>query len=183
MRDACSVSWPIATRDVRFFFKFLTKFARLRRLVIGGAAKLPPRCRERYVAPMHSVFFETRFRTPVLDADWPREFVIVSAYATTGACWPPERNLAADREIERCLRERGVWMRRITGYSPTVDHAEPSWAAVLPFEDACELGLQFLQVAIYHVADDVLSVSYCDQRRKLIQVGLFSERLDVEHAD
>ena len=126
---------------------------------------------------MHPAYFETRFHTPVLDVEWPQEFVIVSAYATTGEHWPLERNLAADRELESYLRGMRIWIRRITGYSPTSVHAEPSWAAVVPFDAACDLGLSFHQDAIYHVADDVLSISYCDHRRDLIQVGNFRERL------
>ena len=62
-------------------------------------------------------------------------------------------------------------MRRVTGRSPTGDHAEPSWAAELPFDEACDLGLKFKQTAIYHVCDDQLSVSYCDQRRKFVPVS------------
>ena len=54
---------------------------------------------------MHPAYFETRFRTPDVVAEWPREFVILSAYQTTGEQWPQERNFAADRELEQCLRE------------------------------------------------------------------------------
>lgn len=125
---------------------------------------------------MHPAYFETHFRTPDL-GEWPPEFVIVSAYATTGESWPLERNIAADQELEKYLRGKSLWIRRITGYSPTTNHAEPSWATDLPFEAACDLGLSFHQDAIYHVLGDVLSVSYCDQRRGLVRVGNFRERV------
>ena len=128
---------------------------------------------------MHPAYFETHFRTHGHDAEWPPEFVIISAYATTGEQWPVERNVAADQELEAQLRKQSTWLRRVTGYSPITGHAEPSWAAVLPFDVACDLGARFHQDAIYHVADDVLSVSYCDGRRQLVRVGRFRERLSA----
>jgi len=53
----------------------------------------------------------------------------------------------------------------------TGDHAEPSWAAELSFEEGCDLGLRFRQDAIYVVADGTLFLSYCDARRGLVPVG------------
>ncbi len=78
------------------------------------------------------------------------------------------------------LQQLGVWTARITGYSPTTGHAEPGWAAVLAFDAACDLGLRYRQDAIYHVAGDTLSVSFCDERRKLVAVGPFRERVREE---
>lgn len=130
---------------------------------------------------MHPAYFETRFHAPDAGEDWPQEFVIISAYATTGHHWSRERNASADRELADALRERTTWLRRVTGYSPETGHAEPSWAAMLPFEAACDLGVKFEQDAIYSVAGDELSVSYCDARRQLVPVGSFRERLhDIE---
>jgi hypothetical protein len=47
------------------------------------------------------------------------------------------------------------------------------------YEEDCKLGLQFKQDAIYYVKGDVLSVSYCDDRRRLVTVGGFRERVHV----
>jgi len=126
---------------------------------------------------MHPAYFETQFRTPELVEDWPQEFVIVTAYATTGTQWSSEQNAAADRRLEAELRERGGGLVRVTGFSPTTGHAEPGWAFEMPFEEACDLGMRYLQDALYHVWGDVLSVSHCDERRKRIEVGGFRERL------
>lgn len=129
---------------------------------------------------VHPAYFETRFRTPASITSWPDEFVIVTAYATTGEAWPAEENERAGRCLDQELRGelRVAWCQRITGYSPTSGHAEPGWAVELPFDDACELGTDFLQDAIYWVRGDELSVSYCDHRRGLVRVGSFRERLD-----
>ena len=38
-------------------------------------------------AVVNPVYFETHFRSPQPVTDWPSEFVIVTAYATTGERW------------------------------------------------------------------------------------------------
>lgn len=129
---------------------------------------------------MHPEYFQVRFRAPAHGEPWPRRFVILTAYAPTGTSWTEKENRDADRRLEEALRARlgeGGSIRRITGFSPTTGHAEPGWAAPLPFDDACDLGDRFLQDALYVVRDDRLFVSYCDQRRALVPVGLFRERL------
>ena len=128
---------------------------------------------------MNPAYFETRFRADESVTDWPREFVIVSAFATTGETWSSEQNRAGDRALARALAEAGVWLVRLTGYSPTSGHVEPGWAAELPLESARGIGRQFRQDAIYHVAGDVLSVTDCDERGALEFVGSFRDRLDA----
>jgi hypothetical protein len=129
---------------------------------------------------VHPEYFQVRFRTPRPIESWPREFVILTAHAPTGTSWTDQENKDADQRLEEALRarlgEEGS-IRRITGFSPTTGHAEPGWAAPLPFQEACDLGDRFLQDALYVVRDDRLFVSYCDERRALVPVGLFRERL------
>jgi hypothetical protein len=125
---------------------------------------------------MHPAYFETRFRTPRSVHRWPATFAIITAYATTGASWSAEENERADLRLEEALGDR--WRERITGYSPTTGHAEPGWAVMLPFHEACDLGERFDQDAVYLVEADDLFVSYCDDRRALVRVGSFMERLD-----
>jgi len=107
--------------------------------------------------------------------------VILSAYATTGATWPAERNRAADRALEAELREEwgGGFLARVTGFSPSTGHAEPSWATDVPFEAARELGVRYHQDALYVVDGDTLSVAHCDpdRGRGRVRVGSFRERL------
>lgn len=126
---------------------------------------------------MQPEYFETHFETPVADERWPEAFAIVSACATTGETWSDDENRAADTRLADELRARGVWMRRLTGYSPRTCHAEPGWAAALAFDAACELGQAFRQDAIYYVEGDDLFVSHCDARRRREPVGPFRERL------
>ena len=85
-------------------------------------------------AVVSPVYFGTHFRVPASVPDWPPEFVIVTAYATTGERWTAAENEAADRRLTEELRLLGVWTARITGYSPQTGHAEPGWAAVLAFD-------------------------------------------------
>jgi hypothetical protein len=131
--------------------------------------------------PMDPVYFETRFRTNQSVTDWPSEFVIISAFATTGECWAPVQNEDADRRLASELRMRGGWLVRIFGYSPTSLHTEPSWAVDLPLDNACNVGQRFLQDAIYYIKNDELSVTRCNEQRALVYIGSFRGRLDQEH--
>lgn len=131
---------------------------------------------------MNPVYLETRFRYDGEAPPLPEEFVILSAYATTGETWSALQNAAADRSLEAELRARGGWLLRLIGYSPTTGHAEPSWATALPLDEACNIGRRYRQDAIYHVRGDLLSVTYCDARRALVAVGLFRDRLDPRTA-
>ena len=128
---------------------------------------------------MNPVYFETRFAVDPTWDDRPDEFAIVSAHATTGETWTPLENAAAHSRLTDELRALGVWMRAITGYSPTSTHAEPGWAVAIGFDAACDLGRRYLQDAIYFVRDDALFVSYCDERRGFVSVGAFRERVDL----
>ena len=128
-------------------------------------------------AAVNPIYFATHFRTLAPIPDWPPEFVIVTAYATTGERWTSAENEAADRRLSAELQRLGVWSARITGYSPQTGHAEPGWAADISFDEACDLGLRYRQDAIYRVSGDTLSVSYCDGRRRLVTVGAFRGRL------
>ena len=124
----------------------------------------------------------TRFRV-ANDAALPHRFAIITAYATTGELWTDEENQRADRRLQKRFERAGMAHTRITGYSPASGHAEPGWAVAMDFEDACSLGRQFKQDAIYWVDDDRLYVSYCDARQAKVPVrALFSERVDVEPA-
>ena len=126
---------------------------------------------------MHPAYFETLFDAHGFSGEWPARFAIVTAWATTGTCLSQAANAEADRQLELELQRRGSWRQRITGYSPTTGHAEPGWAAELPFDDAGDLGLMFLQDAIYFVDADQMYVTHCDGRRQRIPVGEFRCRL------
>ena len=122
---------------------------------------------------MPAVYFETHFLRESVWKDWPREFAIVTAWATTGEAWTDERNRSADCALETELRQLSNWVRRLTGYSPATGHAEPGWAVEIEFETACDIGLKYHQDAVYLVSGDTLSVSFCDRRRGLTDVGAF----------
>lgn len=129
---------------------------------------------------MHPEYFETRFRVASPPPEWPSELAIVSAFATTGERWTEEENARAHHELERELRQRSVWMREVTGFSPRTGHAEPSYAIEIPLADARELGQRFRQDAIYYVQADQLFVTSCDPPLELVHVGRFRERVEVE---
>jgi Protein of unknown function (DUF3293) len=127
---------------------------------------------------MDPVYFETRFRINQSVTDWPSEFAIISAFATTGQRWTTEQNEDADHRLVSELRMRNGWLVRIFGLSPTSGHTEPSWAVDLRLDDACRIGQRFLQDAIYYVKNDELSVTRCNGQRALVHIGSFKDRLD-----
>ena len=126
---------------------------------------------------MHHAYLETHFISRDGLDGWPQQFVILTAYATTGETWTDEENEAADHRLESELRGTGGWKRRVTGYSPTTPHCEPGWAVAMDWEEACDVGVRFLQDAIYVIRGDALAVTYCDGRRELVPVGSFMDRL------
>lgn len=130
---------------------------------------------------MNAIYFQTHFRTEEPVEEWPGEFAIITAYATTGEDWTVQRNEREDARLQDEFKRRKIWHRRITGYHPDSGHAEPGWAAELSLRDACRLGAEFLQDAIYFVMNGLLAVSECkDGRRELVPVGRFAERLTPE---
>ena len=126
---------------------------------------------------MHPAYLETHFISRDGLDGWPQQFVILTAFATTGETWTDQQNEAADHKLESELRGTGRWMRRVTGYSPTTQHCEPGWAVAMDWEEACDLGVRYLQDAIYVISGDALAVTYCDGHRELVPVGSFIDRL------
>ena len=127
--------------------------------------------------PLHLAYFNIAFRTETPFVNWPATFAIITAYSTTGETWSPERNAAADHRLHAELLRRGRSPLRITGYDPGTGHAEPGWAAELPWAEAQELGLHFLQDALFLVEGDVLRVAHCVAGSTCVNVGAFRERI------
>lgn len=126
---------------------------------------------------MHPEYFRVRFRTEDAVDDWPDSFAIITAFATTGETWTDAQNSEADARLEGILKNKAEWVKRVTGYSPETGHAEPGWAVQLEFDEACSVGLEFKQDAIYFIRAGDLFVSRCDSSRLLNLVGVFFERL------
>ena len=58
-----------------------------------------------------------------------------------------------------------------------IPHRVPGWAVAMDWQEAYNLGVRFLQDAIYVVHADALAVTLCDHRRELLPVGTFRQRL------
>ena len=127
---------------------------------------------------MPPFYYQTRFIPEDLPTPLPGTFAIITAFATTGETWTESENAAANAALRADLERSDRLLGSLTGYSPDTGHAEPGFAASLPFEAACDLGLKFKQDAIYFVDSGILHVSYCDHRRRLDPVAAFLDRLD-----
>lgn len=127
---------------------------------------------------MHPAYLETHFWEEDPCTEWPTQFAIITAYATTGETWTREQNDIADQNLATELRMTGRWLKRLTGYSPETGHAEPGWAVHLSLAEACEIGCRYKQDAIYFVIVGSLHVTPCDSaKRGLVAVGAFRERV------
>jgi hypothetical protein len=128
---------------------------------------------------MHPAYLETRFRSEVPLGVLPSQFVILSAYATTGEVWSEERNSLADQKLFIVLQATlPAFLKRVVGYSPTTHHAEPSWAVAIPLADAHRIGKDFAQDALYFVDHGALWVASCRATVAPIYVDQFERRLD-----
>ena len=126
---------------------------------------------------MNPIYFRTCFRTKEREVVFPEEFVIITAYPTTGEKWDDLRISNAALNLEKELKSRNKWMVGIEGYDPETGHAEEGWGTVMSLNGACDLGRLYLQDAIYHIKNDQISVTYCDQTRKLVNFGSFKSKL------
>jgi hypothetical protein len=129
---------------------------------------------------MNNSYFESQFRIDARFVQLPEQFAIITAYASTGEVWTAEENESADKALAGALRASGRWHERITGYSPSTGHAEPGWAVEMDLQEACELGLPYLQDAIYFVSGDELWVSLCAEPGERALVGGFRQRIKIE---
>ena len=123
-------------------------------------------------------YSETRFRLTGELAERPNEFVILSAYATTGHTWLAQQNVIADRRLEAELRTRGGWLLRIEGYSPSTGHAEPSWATGMTLKEALEVGRNRFNGEVGPVQPSKIVVAQRDV--KLSEVAFDCRKLPLE---
>jgi hypothetical protein len=128
---------------------------------------------------MREIYLNTRFRGELSGEVLPQDFVILTAYATTGETWSEARNVEANARLYRSLVDRDVWMRGVTGYSPTDGHAEPGWAVELPEDEAIMIGREFFQDAIYVVRSGELFVRMCGDGGAERCLGRFMDRVDL----
>lgn len=108
----------------------------------------------------HEAFLTTVFKYDDFPQDWPREFAIITAYATTGETWTDAQNIAADRQLEAELRGQGYPLHRIAGYSQDLTYHEDGWAVPMPLQAAWELAIKYKQVALFYYRNDECLLLY-----------------------
>jgi len=126
---------------------------------------------------LHPAYFNTRFQVAQMPQVWPPDFVIVTAYATTGELWTDAENLRADNALREQIAQMAVWHWPVTGYDPDTGHAEPGWAVALTRADGVRLGAEYRQDAIFCVRGDALEVVSC-RTGDADSVGSFRNRLE-----
>ena len=92
--------------------------------------------------------------------DWPKDFAILTAYATTGETWTDEQNKDADQKLEAELRKGGYRIHRISGYSKDLKTHEEGWAVVMDLKTAWDLAIKYKQVALFYYENDELLLVY-----------------------
>ena len=124
----------------------------------------------------HPAYSQTRFSIQAQQIEWPDEFAIITAWATTGEVWTADRNREADERLKQTILDRRVWHHRIVGSSPDGQHSEPGWAVAILPKEAKQLGSVFCQDAVYCVSNHELSVLSCGDDRSA-PLGSFNVRL------
>ena len=112
-----------------------------------------------------SYLYEEEFKSTVFEyqdfpQDWPKNFAILTAYATTGETWTPQQNIEADRKLEAELKKSGYRIHRISGYSKDLDTHEEGWAVVMDLKPAWDLAVKYKQVALFYYQDDEILLVY-----------------------
>jgi len=110
--------------------------------------------------PYEEDYKSTVFEYQDFPADWPKDFAILTAYATTGETWTPEQNVEADRKLETELRQGGHRIHRISGYSKDHKTHEEGWAVVMDLKPAWGLAVKYKQVALFYYKNDELLLVY-----------------------
>ena len=124
----------------------------------------------------HEFYYDTHFKLNGDIKELPASYSIITAFATTGEEWDEDDNEKADLRLKLHLENAKVDKWRMTGYSPDCKHKEKSWATTLSPDEACVVGKEFLQHAIYFVDEGILSVMLCDNGEQ-DTVGPMSERI------
>ena len=140
------------------------------------------RMTHRSILPIiQNLYAKTRFRVEsehdradLLALSEHENIAILSAYATTGQQWTDAENTAADHALQQDLASP----IRITGYDPTGDHQEPSWALALPLDQALQLGTTYKQLAIFTITAGTLTIHSCCSQDPPYEVGNFLTQLD-----
>jgi len=101
-----------------------------------------------------------------LPADWPTDFVIISAYTVYSPGGLPTtaaQNVAADKALEDELRSVGYRLHRIAdlGGAYYTDYCEPGWAVQLDLPRAAGVGRRYGQKKVYAVSAGRLAIVDC----------------------
>lgn len=126
---------------------------------------------------MNPIYFKTQFRSNLEQSNLPVNFSIITAYAPTGEAWIEEQNTKANKLLKNKLSNLGIFIGEIDGYNPDTGHSEKGFVAEIGWQEACDIGVEFKQDAIYFVSGEELFVTYCDDRRELMGVSSFFDRL------
>jgi len=110
--------------------------------------------------PYEEAYISTVFEYKDFPKDWPKDFAILTAYATTGETWTDAQNKEADQKLEDELRKAGYRLHRISGYSKELDTHEEGWAVAMPLQVAWELAIKYKQVALFYYRNDELLLVY-----------------------
>lgn len=127
---------------------------------------------------IHPACFSTVFDVVPPPGGLPVNWTLVTAFARTGTVRPFAENEAADARLAGELDKLGLRRWRVTGRSPSGDHAEPGWGIDAPVALARDIGRQFDQVAIFWILDGVLWVGECGVAVSGMRIGPLAPKLN-----
>ncbi|AJI52539.1 DUF3293 domain-containing protein [Francisella philomiragia] len=124
-------------------------------------------------------YFTTKFEVPILPSRYPNQFAIITAYNPFNQLLENHENIARNQILKNQLEKSYDWVYEINGFDKSSKHKENGFMFdAKSLDEACDLGEEFSQDAIYYVIDDTLYVSKCEKsKRYLTKVGDFQSRI------
>ncbi|GEM_PF-2676153 len=127
--------------------------------------------------PSH--YFKTTFSSQNNITHWPIHFAILGIPDASDA-FSNRKNEAAE-SLSDYLSKHYCWVRKLTGDNSTRSQGLDHYFAVnMSWNEACDLGQDLSMEAIFYVADNTLSVTYTDVRRKPVVIDSFLKRFNVQ---
>ena len=134
--------------------------------------------RRRIAGVIHPACFSTVFDIEPPSGGLPKHWAVATAFARTGTVRPFAEDEAAGTRLAAELDNLGLRRWRVTGRSPSGDHAEPGWGVDAPVALARDIGQQFEQVAIFWILDGVLWVGECGVGVSGVRIGPLAPKLN-----
>jgi hypothetical protein len=119
-------------------------------------------------------YFKPLFFSQNAITHWPIHFAIITVHLNAGQVINGEEDFQKTYQaLHQYLNNKHSWVKALSIKHNQFDTACSCCAVNTDWKSACDIAAQFGQEVVYYVADNTLSISYTDQRRKPLFIGPF----------